>query len=138
MPAFAVSDHLNLVDRQKIDHPVDRHRFHRAEEVLCPGRNDLFLACNQRHQVSALLGDHALIIFTGQQAQRKTNHAGAVTEHSFDRQMRLTRVGRPKHDGDARGLTMVHCHSLSDSYTKRKSQRACVSALSCTYQHLIA
>ncbi len=50
---------------------------------------------------TALLFHHAVIIFTGQQAQRKPDAARLMAQHLLNREMRLARVGRAKDGRDA-------------------------------------
>ena len=42
--ALGIGAELDLVDRQKLDLAVERHRLDRADEIARPGRDDLFFA----------------------------------------------------------------------------------------------
>ncbi|HEV2265489.1 MAG TPA: hypothetical protein VGR79_13280 [Stellaceae bacterium] len=99
---LAVAAQLDLVDRKKIDRPVQRHRFDGADEIARIRRDDLFLAGDQRDSARALEPHHAVVIFASQQTQRKTDHAGLMTEHTFDGEMSLAGIGRAEHGPDAR------------------------------------
>ena len=44
-----VGRELDLIHGQKSDVPIRGHRFHGADEIPRRGRDDLFLARDQRH-----------------------------------------------------------------------------------------
>ena len=46
--ALGVGAKLDLVDREKLDLAVERHRLDRADEIARPERDDLFFAGDQR------------------------------------------------------------------------------------------
>src|SRR5215472_12842756 len=93
---LGVRAELNLVYRQEIDLPVEWHRLDRADEIRRVGRQDLLFACDQSHRARASELDHPVIIFASEQPQRKADHAAAMAEHPFDREMGLAGIRRPK------------------------------------------
>ena len=100
MAALPVAAELDLVDSQKIHHPVDRHGFHRADEITGVWWKYLFLAGDQRNGILPLQGNDALIVLPGQQTQRKADHAGGMRQHPLDGEIGLAGIGRSQHCGD--------------------------------------
>ena len=103
MAALGVGCHLHLVDGEKRDWPLDRHRFDGADEIARAGRGDLFLAGDQRHLVDALDRHDAVVVLARQQAQREADHARRVAKHALDREIGLTGIGRAENRGQAAG-----------------------------------
>ena len=99
---LAIAAKLDLVDSEEVDRTIERHRLDRADEVARVRRDDLLLAGDQRHGARAFEPHHAIIVFARQKAQRKTDHAGLMTEHAFNGEMRLAGVGRAQHGPEAR------------------------------------
>ena len=99
--AVGIGAHLDFVDAEEGDAPVDRHRLDGAQEPRRLGRNDLFLAGDQRDPPLALDLDRPLVVLAGEQAQREADHARRVTQHPLHRQMGLAGVGRAQHGDDA-------------------------------------
>ena len=76
MPALAVRAHLRLVQRDKADIAVGRHRLGGAEKIARSGRADLLFAGDERDLRCALLLDDAVINLARKQTQREADHAG--------------------------------------------------------------
>ena len=100
MAAFPVCTKLNLIHNQTIHRPFQRHRLYRAAEIARIGRDDFFLARDQRDLRGAEAGDQLVIILARQKPQRKPRHAGAITQHTIHRIERLAGVGRPQNAFD--------------------------------------
>ena len=94
--ALGIGCELDLVDRQELDLAVDRHGLDRTEKKARGRRNDLFFARDQRHRMAAGGAHRPVVVLPGKQAQREADHAGAVRQHAFHREMRLAGVGRPE------------------------------------------
>ncbi len=101
--ALGIGAQLDLVDRQEFHLAVQRHGLHRADEILRPGRDDLFLARDQGHAARATRLDHPIIDLAGQEAQRQADHARGVTQHPLHGQVGLAGIGRAKHGHETRG-----------------------------------
>ena len=80
MAAVGVGAKLDLVHRQELGVPVERHRLHRAGEPARLGRDDLFLPGDQRDVAGALARHHAVVVLARQQAQREADDARGVRE----------------------------------------------------------
>ena len=102
--AFRIGAKLDLIDGEKFDLAVERHRLDRADEVARPGGNDLFFAGDQRDLSRAPRLDHPIVNFARQQPQRQADHAGGMSQHPLHRQMRLARVRRAKNCNEPRGV----------------------------------
>ena len=101
MPPFRIGAELNFVDGQKIDaHPFG-HRLDGADPILGARRHDSLFAGDQRHNRRAPLGHDAVIDLARQQAQRQTDHAGAIAQHPLDGVMGLARIGRAENRHNA-------------------------------------
>ena len=100
--ALGVGDELDLVDRQKLDAAVERHRFDRAHPVGGLGGRDLLLAGDQRDMALAARLDDAIVDFARQQPERQADHARGVAEHPVDGEVGLAGIGRPE-NGDEPG-----------------------------------
>ena len=107
--ALRIGAELDLVDREEIDRPVERHRFDGAHEIGRVGRQDLFFAGDQRHRAGAPQPDDAVIVLARQQAQRKPDHPALMAEHALDREMGLAGIGRPE-DRDEPRSRAEHGH----------------------------
>jgi hypothetical protein len=68
MSAIRIGAKLDFVDREELGMAVERHRLDGAGEPARIGRDDLFLAGDQRDMAHALAGDHAVVILSCQQA----------------------------------------------------------------------
>ena len=73
-----------------------------------PGRDDPFLASQQRDLLFALDGDDAVIDFARQQPQREADDAGRMTAHPLHRQVGLAGVGRSQDGPDRSVRTRRH------------------------------
>ena len=113
MAAVRIGAHLHLVDAEEGHLAVDRHGFGGAQEILGPGRHDLFLAGDQRHLVGALNLDGAVVIFPGQQAQGKPDDAGVEPQHALHGHVGLAGIGGAEDGDDARPLRFgIDLHRL--------------------------
>ena len=97
MPPLPVGAELDLVHRQELHLPAQRHGLHRADKIGGPRRDDLLLAGDQGHGPGAALPDDAVIDLPRQQTQRQSDHAGRVAQHPLDRIVGLAGVGRSQH-----------------------------------------
>ena len=97
MAAVGVGAKLDFVHRDELDAAVQRHCLDRAGEVAGAWGDDFFLASDQSDILHALAEHHAVIVFAGQETQRKTDDAGGVAKQTLDRQVSLAGVGRPEH-----------------------------------------
>ena len=95
MPALRIRAKLNLVHRKKGRAQIERHRFDRADKIARLGRHDLLFAGDQRGGLLAFDAYDPVINLAREQAQRQSDHAGAVREHPLDREMGLACVGGP-------------------------------------------
>ncbi len=100
--ALGIGDQLDLVHRQKIDRPLQRHGLDRADEIGGARRDDLLLAGDQGDRGHPAPLDDPLIDLARQQPQRQADHARGVTQHPFDRQMGLAGIGGAQDRRDAR------------------------------------
>ena len=109
MAALAVGAELDLVDREKLDRAVERHRFNGADEIGRVRRQDLLLAGDQRNRARAAQLHHPIVILQRQEPQREPDHAGLVIEHALDREMGFAGIGRPEdRDEPRRGTEHGH------------------------------
>ena len=108
--ALAIACELNLVNRDELDLPVQRHRFDGADEIARLLRNPPFLARHQGDRALALRLDHPVVDLAREEAEREAHHAGAVGQHALDRQMGLARVGRAEQRGDGGVFGVVPNH----------------------------
>jgi hypothetical protein len=120
--ALGVGAQLDLVDGEKIDRPVKRHRLDGADEIGRIGRQDLFFAGDQRHRAGAPQFDDPVVILARQQPQRKPDHPALVAEHALDREMGLAGVGRPK-DRDEPRSGAEHGHAEGIGRWRRRGKR---------------
>jgi hypothetical protein len=97
MAALGIGRHLDFVDGKEAHRPVQRHGFDGADEVLGARRDDLFLAGHQGDGPLALDFADAIVVFAGQQAQRKADHAAGMAQHALDREIGLAGVGRAEY-----------------------------------------
>ena len=102
MAALGIGAELDLIDREELDRPVERHRFDRADEIGRVRRQDLFFAGDQRHRARAAQLDDPVVILPRQQPQREADHAALMIEHALDREMGLAGIGRPEDRDEAR------------------------------------
>jgi hypothetical protein len=108
--AFRIGGKLDLVDRQKIDIDLTRHRLDGRDPVPRPLGLDLFLAGDQRNFIGSDPLHDLVVNFAGEEAQRQADHAGLVVEHPLDCEVRLSRVGRSEDSGDRAALRRVIRH----------------------------
>ena len=94
MAAIRVCAKLNFINGEEFHGPIQRHRFHRAGEILRLWRHDFFLAGDQGDEALTLHRHHAIIIFTRQQPQRKADTARGMGEHPLNREVGLAGIGR--------------------------------------------
>ncbi len=104
MAALRIGAKLDLVDREKFDLPVERHRLDRADEIARPGGHDLFFAGDQRDLSGASRFHHPIVNLAREQPQRQADHARGMSQHALDRQMSLARVRRAKNGDEPRGV----------------------------------
>ena len=95
---------LDLIDGEKFDLAIERHRLDRADEVARPEWNDLFFAGDQRDLRRAARLDHPIVDLAREQPQRQPDHARGMSQHALDRQMRLARVRRAQNGDEPRGV----------------------------------
>src|SRR5262249_61685256 len=94
-----------------------RTGFLRPYPIARPLRLDFFLAGNEGDAIRSGAGRDLVVDFARQQAQRQSNEPGLVTQHALDRQMRLARIGGPKHGRDvADAGGEVEAHSQMSSW----------------------
>ena len=105
--AVGVGAELDLVHRDELGVAVERHGLDGAGEPARVGRDDLFLAGDQRDVAGALAGHHAVVVLARQQAEREADDAGGMAEQPLDGEMRLAGVGRPEDSLDAGGETGI-------------------------------
>ena len=104
----------NLVDGKKIDRAVERHQFDRAHKIGGVRRQDLFFAGDQSDCARASELDDSVIVFAGEEPQRKPDHAAAMAEHALDGEMGLAGIGRPE-DRDEPRSGAEHGHAAKVS-----------------------
>ena len=128
-----ISAELDLIDSEKIDGAVERHRFHCTDKIGRVWRDDFFFAGDQRHRPGAAQFDDAIVILAGEQPQRKPDHPAFMAEHALDREMRLAGIGRPEdrdkarsgaEHGHGKGIGCVGRHGKS----KPSNPPRCVAA----------
>ena len=127
--AFRIGAKLDLVDGEKFDLAVERHRLDRADEIARPERNDLFFAGDQRDLGRAPRLDHPIVDLAREQPQRQADHARGMSQHALDRQMRLARIGRAQNGDEPRGVAprwrAIHAASMwTDAGRRRKPLRS--------------
>ena len=108
--ALAVAGELDLVDRDELDLPIERHRFHGADEVARLFGDPPLFPRHQRNRALPLRLDHAVVDLAREEAEREAHHAGAMGQHALDRQMGLARVGRAEQRGDGGVFGVVPNH----------------------------
>ncbi len=134
MAPLRIGGELDLVDRQELDLPVQWHGLDGADEILRPGRDDLFLAGDQGDRAGSAGLDDAVVNLPRQQAQRQADHAGLVAQHPLDREMGLASVGRAQDSLELRrraaGGAVAHGHKVGDSRLSDKRGEACARLIS--------
>ena len=65
--SLGIGAQLDLVDRQELHLPRQRHGLDGADKILGPGRDDLFLASDEGHAAGPAGLDDAVIDLAGQQ-----------------------------------------------------------------------
>jgi hypothetical protein len=108
--ALRIGAQLDLVDGEKIDRAIERHRFDGADKIGRVRRQDLFFAGDQRHRPRAAQFDDAVVVLAGEQPQREPDHPAFMTEHALDREMGLAGIGRPE-DRDEPRSGAEHGHA---------------------------
>ena len=112
--ALRIGAKLDLVDGEKFDLAVERHRLDGADEIARPLGNDLLFAGDQRDVSCAPRLDHAIVDLAREQPQRQADHARGMSQHALDRQMRLARIRRAKNSNEPRGVAprwrAIHDH----------------------------
>ncbi len=99
MAAIEIGGELHLVDGDKGEIEIPRHRLRRADPVARLARFDLLLAGDERHRIGPDAIDHALVDFARQQTQRQADHPGGMGQHALYGEMGLARIGRPQNGG---------------------------------------
>jgi len=107
--AVGIGAKLDFVDGDELHRSIQRHGLDRAGEVAGVGRDDLFLAGDQRHLGGALAGHQAFVVLARQQAERKADDAAGMRQHAVDGQVGLAGVGGAEHRAHA-GL--VHAEAI--------------------------
>ena len=102
--ALRVGAKLDFIDGEEFDLAIERHRLDRAHEIARPRRHDLFFAGDEGDLGRAPRLDHPVVDLARQQPQRQADHARGVSQHAFDRQMRLARIGRAQNGDEPRGV----------------------------------
>ncbi len=97
-----VGDQLDLVHRQEVDRPLQRHGLDRTDEEGGSRRDDLLLASDQGDAGRPAPLDDPLIDLARQQPQRQADHARAMAQHPLHRQVGLASVGGAQDRRDAR------------------------------------
>ncbi len=111
MPALRVAGELNLVDGKEVDIDIARHGFDGRDPETRTVGLDLLLARDQRHLVGADAVGDLVVDLACEEAERQADHAGVVTEHALDREVRFAGVGRAengRHIADARFEIAAH------------------------------
>ncbi len=131
--ALGIGTQLNFVHREKIDRPVERHRFDGAHEIGRVRRQDFLFAGDQRDRARTLQLDDAIVILARQKAQRKPDHPALVAEHALDGEVGLAGIGRPE-DRDEPRSGAEHAHRLEvsgaggyNASAKRRKPPRCVA-----------
>src|SRR3984957_4750733 len=102
--ALRIGAKLDLVDREKLDLAVKRHRLDGADEIARPRRNDLFFAGNERDICRAARFDDAIVNLAREKPERQPDHARGMSEHPLNRQMSLARIGWAQDGGEPRSV----------------------------------
>ena len=95
--ALEVAGELHLVDRDERGVGLARHRLDGRDPVARIGRQDLFLAGDERDLVRADARGDAAIDLARQKPERQADDAALVAEHALDREVGLAGIRRPKH-----------------------------------------
>ena len=102
--AFRVGAKLDLVDGEKFDLAVERHRLDRADEIARPKGTIFSSPVISATVIRAARLDHPVVDLARQQPQGQADHARGMPQHALDRQMRLARVGRAQNGDEPRGV----------------------------------
>ena len=113
MTPVRVGGKLNFINGQECDLSVERHALDRAHIVAWVGRNDFFLAGDQRHRAGPPSLHHAIIVFPSEKPKGKTDHARGMTKHPVHGEIGLARIRRAKHRRNTTWLSERRGHSLS-------------------------
>jgi hypothetical protein len=123
--ALAIGTELDLIDREELDRPVERHRLDGADEIGRIGRQDLLFAGDQSDRTGTAQLDDPVIIFPRQEPQRKADHAALMIEHALDREMGLAGVGRTEDRDKARSVPQHgHVRKVRSRGREGKHKRA--------------
>jgi hypothetical protein len=107
--AFRIRAELRLIERDKGEVPLHRHRFGRAEEPPGVLGEDLLLAGDQRDLARPLDLHHPVVDLSRQEAKRKAHHSARMGAHALDREVGLARVCRPEDGRQRRPGEITHC-----------------------------
>ena len=129
--ALGVDAELRLVDRGEgeiggqVAAPLllgvgDGHALGGAQHVAGVGRDDPFLAGQQRHLARALDRDDPVVDLAGEQPQREADDAGGMRAHPLDRQIGLAGVGGPEDRPHRRIVAPRHDFECGSAPAKRK------------------
>ncbi len=110
MSAFGIGAELRFVERDKAKFAIERHAFGSTQKPARTGRDDAFLAGDQRDFLRPLDLDHPVINFAREQPQWKADHPARMATQTLDREMRLAGVGRAKHGSDRGAGEVGHDH----------------------------
>ena len=139
MAALGVDAELGLVDRGErelvgkrtfgrtvVPPGPHRHRFRRGQDVARVGRDDPFLAGQQRDLLLALQRNDPLVDLAREQAQREADDARGMGAHPFDGEIGLAGVGRAE-DGPNRSVrTARHIPNVAAPHQTASSLRRTV------------
>ena len=95
--ALGIGAQLDFIDGEEIDIDIARHGLDGRYPIARPLRFDLFFARDERDFVGSNARFDLVVDFAREQPQRQTDHAAFVTQHAFDGEMRLARIGRAQH-----------------------------------------
>ncbi len=85
MTPLWICTELNFIDGHEINGPIHRHGFDGTDEIARIGGQDFLLPRDQGNGGHPNTGDNAVIVFPGQQAQGKADHARHLPQHAFHR-----------------------------------------------------
>ena len=129
MAALGIGAELDLVDGEKLDPAIERHRLDRGDPVARRHRHDFLFAGDERHRARALRLDDAVVDLASQQPQRQADHAGRMAEHALDREMGLAGVGGSENGDEAGGRPsdrrVGHRGKVGEDRARGKRRKLC-------------
>jgi hypothetical protein len=99
--ALGIGAELDFVHRHEGGAQVERHRLHRADEILGLRGHDLFFTGDKRGELFAFHPRDAVVHLAGEQPERQPDHARAVRQHPLDGEVGLAGVGGAQNGGNA-------------------------------------